>query len=249
MCQNYRKKKSFLNILFGNVLCDALPKVIARLCEAIQDLTSSCLCEESATKQSRTHHPPSLRGVRDEAIQDFLRKSIEIASIFFIEIKYRISWTATGFSRKKILRGDGERWAETSTHRNEFPRGNGREGSKFSVFARLCEAIQDFLRKSIEIASIFFIEIKYRISWTATGFSRKKILRGDGERWAETSTHRNEFPRGDGEEESKFFVFARSPYFLVFARSPRQSNPVRTSVFARSPRRLPGVFREANQCS
>ena len=49
-----------------------------------------------------------------------------------------------------------------------------------SVFARLCEAIQDSLRKSSKLSSIFFIETRCRTSWTAT------------------STHKNEFPRGDG---------------------------------------------------
>ena len=69
---------------------------------------------------------PSLRGVRDEAIQDSLGKSIKLSGIFFIEPRCRISWTATGLSRKKILRGDGEGETATSTHRNEFPRGDGR---------------------------------------------------------------------------------------------------------------------------
>ena len=59
----------------------------------------------------------------------------------------------------------------------------------------------------------------YRISWTATGFSRKKILRGDGEEWTATSTHRNEFPRGDGMEGSKKLVILEAFFFRLPFRS------------------------------
>ena len=70
--------------------------------------------------------PPSLRGVRDEA-KDSLGKSIKLSSIFFIETRCRISWTATGLSRKKILRGDGEEWTATGLSRKKILRGDGEE--------------------------------------------------------------------------------------------------------------------------
>ena len=61
------------------------------------------------------HILPSLRTLESSkgcGNPGFLKKVSNLSSIFFIETKYRISWTAT------------------STHRNEFPRGIGREGSK-----------------------------------------------------------------------------------------------------------------------
>ena len=73
---------------------------------------------KNASHRSSVIKYTSLRGVRDEAIQSelpslrgsakqsrILKKSIKLSSIFFIEPKCRISWTATGLSRKKILRG------------------------------------------------------------------------------------------------------------------------------------------------
>ena len=166
----------------------------------------------------------------------------------------RISWTATSTHKNEFSRGDGER-GRHRTFSEENPSRN-RKG-RLEVFSslrgvhdacpeyfgkqsipnlRLCKALRSnpgFLKKSSNISSIFFIETKCRISWTATGLSRKKILRGDGEEWTATSTHKNEFSRGDGREGSKF----------------PSLRGVRISVFARSPRRLPGVFREAIQDS
>ena len=52
----------------------------------------------------------------------------------------------------------------------------------FPVFARSPRRSNRFLKKASNISSISFIETRCRISWTATGFSRKKILRGDEER-------------------------------------------------------------------
>ena len=57
-----------------------------------------------------SRHCEPLSPRKGVAIQDSLRKSSKLSSIHFIETRCQISWTAT------------------STHRNEFPRGDGERG-------------------------------------------------------------------------------------------------------------------------
>ena len=83
-----------------NLEDDTVILVIARLCEL-----NPMSCRSGPLLSVFARSPRRLPGVFREAIQDSLIKSIEIVSIFFIETRCRISWTAT------------------STHKNEFPRG------------------------------------------------------------------------------------------------------------------------------